>query len=298
MGGWIHFGIAAAILAASAVGFQYLVSVKEWATQKQAIPWPKGIVIDPQTFRWRNMPTDFAGRYVLAEDGELFGTTDGQADGEIILKDDVMDTLGIGTSWDQERLDEGSSNWYVVRIYRDTTKPPGDPFRYWALQVFYYTGALDTVPHVPERCLEAGGASLVSSQEVTIAVPHAVKPWDELLTVRRTLYEVKGELGEIPRLAAQYYIFSLNGLPETSWKTVRLTLAAPWVRYCYFAKIQFYPRMNLYRQVRQTSVEEIDAAAREFVSYFLPEVLRALPMPDDIDALKSLGKPTIDQDSN
>jgi len=291
-GGWVHFCIAAAVLGLSAVGFEYISYVKDWAREKQSVPWPKGVIVDPDAFRWENLP-DTVGRsstqqgqprYVLAGDGELRRNKDGLPDGDTILPDDVLDALGIGTSWDKNRVAQRKSNWYLIRTYRDNDKPVGDPLRYWNLDVYYYTGALDTVPHIPERCMIAGGATLEKSVDVPISVPAARSPWDENLEIRRATFEVTDEITMMTSQYVQYYLFSLNGRPEASWEKVRLGLSYPWIRYCYFAKIQFYPRMPV------TDLAEADKAAEALMDNFLPIILQALPTPEDIKALGSSAK--------
>jgi len=286
--GWVHFGVACLILAGFAVAFPWTVKAMKWVTRKRPVPWPDFVMVDPDTFRWTNLPEQVGGRFFLAGDGELTGQIDGKPDGESMLSDDVMETLGIGTSWDKTRVTERKSNWVSIRVYRDDTRQLGDPFRYWGLEVYYYTGALDTVPHIPERCLVAGGASVASSVDTTFQVPGARKGWDHPLQFRRAVFEVPNPDGLRPHRLTQYYIFSLNGLPESSWENVRLELTKPWVPYCYFAKIQFYPRQ--YTGQAELDVAEIDRAAEEFIGYFLPVILRALPTREEVDALSS-GKP-------
>ena len=104
--------------------------------------------------------------------------------------------------------------------------------------------------------------------------PGARPPWDGQVNFRRALF-ARGA-GKF----VQYYVFSLNGRPETSWEVIRATLSlSPWMRHCYFAKIQFAPYGPI------THVEQTDRAAGEFARHFLPEVLKMLPMPDDIRKL-------------
>lgn len=279
--GWIHFGIAAGLLTVTTFGFNRTIKALEWVTQKDAVPWPESVIVDPDTFRWENLPTRVGDRYILAEDGELSGELDGIPDGEIIPTPDIMASLKIGTSWDKQRVASRRSNWYVIRIYRDTKRDAYDPLRYWQVEVYYYTGGLDLVPHVPERCLVAAGATLVDSVNVNFDIPQAQSPWDEPLRFRRARYEVSDRLKLSSRKYTQYYVFSLNGNPESSWERVRFELAKPWVRHCYFAKIQFAPRGHT------PNTEEADRAARELMNYFLPVVLQSLPMPSDVAALKS-----------
>ncbi|MBX3321731.1 MAG: exosortase-associated EpsI family protein [Phycisphaeraceae bacterium] len=69
-------------------------------------------------------------------------------------------------SWRQvgtdEMLDEdtvktlGTKN-YVSRVYVQKDLPEGKSPQMIELHVAYYTGGIDTVPHVPERCMVAGG---------------------------------------------------------------------------------------------------------------------------------------------
>lgn len=279
--GWVHFGIAVFLLAGSAAGFQYTVETLKWVTQKESVPWPQWVVVDPEILRWENLPEQLGDRFFLAEDGEFGGEPDGLADGELLLEPDVLDSLGIASSWDKARAKDRRSNWHVVRIYRDAKRPPGDPLRYWRLGVYYYTGSLDLVPHVPERCLVAGGATLEDSKEIKFSILHAKKPWNDPVPFRRTRYKVADALKLHSSQYVQYYTFSLNGEPESSWEKVRLHLAKPWVKYCYFSKLQFAPLFPV------DDLEEADQAAKELMNYFLPVILRALPMPSDIEALKA-----------
>ena len=54
----------------------------------------------------------------------------------------------------------GTSN-YVTRTYVEKNPAPGKTPRAVQLHLAYYTGMIDTVPHVPDRCLVGGGMSLV-----------------------------------------------------------------------------------------------------------------------------------------
>ena len=284
--GWIHFGIIAGILAVTAIGFEWTIAALKIVTQKQSIPWPEGVIIDANSFRWANMPEQVGGRFFLVGDGEFSGgEEDGVPDGERILMDDVLDSLKIGTGFDKGRIPDRCSNWHVVRIYRDNSVPVGQPFRYWHLEVYYYTGGMDTVPHIPERCMQAAGARSVGSSDVNFRIPGLPSPWwDQPVKFRRSRFELYDDRSFRTQEVVEYYVFSLNGVPETSWENVRLQLTKPWVRYCYFAKVQFTPLGG------GTRLKELDLAAEEFMGHFLPVILRALPMPSDIEALKSTEK--------
>lgn len=54
----------------------------------------------------------------------------------------------------------GTEN-YLTRTYIEKNPAPGETARLVDLHIAYYTGMIDTVPHVPDRCLVGGGLSLV-----------------------------------------------------------------------------------------------------------------------------------------
>jgi len=276
--GWIHVGIAAAILAISAVSWTATKNAMKWVFHKQAVPWPPSVRVNEEEFRLTSLPEAF-GPYVRAADGELEDHEDGRPDGEVIITGDVLAALKIGTSLDKGRVSERESNWYVSRIYIDTRKRPGQPYRLWRLDVTYYTGGLDKVPHVPERCLAAAGAKGIKSKQVTLHVPGAPKPWDSKLKWQQTRYTAQTPGTFEATARADYYIFSLNGHPQDSWEMVRLELNYPWIRHCYFAKIQFTPLNGI------SDSAEAHREVEKFAAYFLPEVLRMLPMPSDVERL-------------
>jgi exosortase len=57
-----------------------------------------------------------------------------------------------------EVIDELGTEDYLSRTYEDLSVPRGEPGRLIRLHVAYYTGTVDTVPHVPDRCFVGGGA--------------------------------------------------------------------------------------------------------------------------------------------
>ena len=282
--GDLHFLAAAAVLVASAVGWRVAVSALGIVLQKAPVPWPPGVRVDTD-FRLLSLARQFGPYERVEADGECPDPRTGQPvrdhrpDGEILYEPHLMDLLGIGTGYDRTRYDERCSNWYVSRIYRDGRERPGSPYRYWQLDVTYYTGSLDTVPHVPERCLVAGGATVSSSAKVTFRADGVSADWSGDLVFRRTRYEKLTERTGSLWESVQYYTFSLNGRPESAWEKVRGTLTLPGIPHAYFAKIQFAPRDSV------TDLAETDRRAQDFLSQALPEILRALPTRADVQKL-------------
>jgi hypothetical protein len=87
-------------------------------------------------------------------------------------------------SWvqvDQDRLEKaenlevlGTDN-YLTRFYAERN-PTGDRPRVIELHAAYYTGAIDTVPHVPERCFTGAGMNLTGGPWV-LPVPLDTSDW-------------------------------------------------------------------------------------------------------------------------
>jgi len=279
-----HFLIASLLLAATAVGWGTAKKLLGIVFSKSPVPWAAGVEVDEE-FRLKltSLP-ERLGPYRLAADGTMNagqpGEPDGVPDGFRTFPENTLELLHIGTVVDQDRREERQSNWYASRVYVDTR--PGRAFPQWDLEVTYYTGGLDKVPHVPEVCLLAAGASLIDEEcgRASFSAPAAKSPWDRALDFNRTVYEQRNQSGTLYK-GVQYYIFSLNGRPEPMWETVRLELASPFGSYCYFAKIQFSPRQRI------TDVAKTDEAAADFIKNVLPGVLQALPMPRDIQALNA-----------
>jgi len=280
--GWcrlnVHFLIAAVILAVAAAGWNAAISALEWALDKEPVPWPAGVRVHEKHFNLMSLPDevpDWEGKtrfaFIKAD-----SNNDGRPDGELLVGEEQMALLKIGTPTDKKRWPLRRSNWYCVRRYEDVGVEGSR--RRWQLACYYYTGMLDPVPHVGERCLLAAGASFNELGHITFDVPEAPQPWKGKVVFRKILYEKNSQQ------YATYYTFSLNGRPEPDWKIVRFSLMKPWVRYCYFAKIEFGPDEPV------VNPTEADQWAREFIRCFLPKVLETLPMPADVEKARIAGQ--------
>jgi len=280
-----HFLAAAVLLGASAAGWSLAVRVLKIATHKEAVPWPAGVEVNDE-FRMISMPDRFGPYEFVSADGELFRDQkgrprkDGKPDGDGVIDKETMELLKIGTPTDEGNLPKRRSNWFMVRFYRDPRVEAGKGPRYWRAEAYYYTGGVDLVPHVPEICAVAGGAIHLGSEVMPIQVPSLRPPWNGQVGFQRAVFEQSDLDGRASRFI-QYYIFSLNGRPENSRHVVRLKLTSPFVRHAYFAKIQFSPLGAVRDQ------QQVDAAAKEFASHFLPAILERIPMPDDIGKLSA-----------
>lgn len=271
-----HFLIASVILAVAAAGWGAAVNLLKLTTLKRPVPWPAAVKVNNSVdFRLISLADEFGPfKKVQPNDEIMKGLPEGHRDGEIVLSKEIMESLKIGTGVDSKRFSDRSCNWYVSRLYRDTR--PQASVRLWQVDVFYYTGEADTVPHIPEICGGAAGQRVLQSDRVTVSVPEAGPGWAKTVPLMRTrLQDREG------RQSVAYYMFSMNGVFSESRSWVRWELLWPFMRYAYFAKIQFS------RSVMDS--EETDRSAEEFLRYALPEVLKALPTSADVQALEKSG---------
>lgn len=135
------FFVALAILAISAGGFGRLITAYGIHLRKLPIQPPEGrllITLPRETESWVQVGTDE------------------------VLDAEILDTLGTDNT--------------ISRVYVE--KNPADPARPRALQLHtaYYTGMIDTVPHVPERCFVGGGLQK-SSTTAVMELPVSMEEW-------------------------------------------------------------------------------------------------------------------------
>lgn len=152
------FFVALVILAASAAGFGRLIHVYGIHLRKLAIHPPDGRLLV-------NIPSETENWIRLGPD-------------------EVMDAEVIATL--------GTENT-VSRVYIE--KNPADPARPILLNFHaaYYTGMIDTVPHVPERCFVGGGLQK-SSASTVMDLPLDTGEWIADATVPDSL---RGPLGAV-----------------------------------------------------------------------------------------------------
>lgn len=217
--------------------------------------------------------------------------------------------------WKQEGTDHimpeatletlGTHN-YVDRAYVE--RDPKDPKhpRTVLFHLAYYTGSVDTVPHVPERCFVAGGASITGGPFV-IPVPLNRDSWVEdtaasadnraaLGQKEATIYTARlgptssapGSRVRLPRgienldiRISEYtqgsdaktyagYFFIANGALTSSAQNVRLLAFDLHSDYAFYMKVQF-SAFNV------KSPEELAEIASSFLSDMLPDVMLCVP---------------------
>ena len=288
-----HFLVAAAILIVAAAGWEAATTWLGIHARKEPVVWPSGVTVGDD-FRLMSLADDFPllraggapvvdanGKPVIAfkrvAPNDELSRVDPNYRWEVISSTD-LETLSIGTSVDKANLPKRCCNWYVSRIYRDAR--PGAAVGSWRLQAYYYTGGGDTVPHVPEICVAAGGAKLLQDPApatIRLRIPSLAEDWAKDIPFSRAWFRRTDGF-----YAAEYYTFSMNGTFGDSRLWVRWELLNPFIRSAYFAKIQFGPASASPVAPSAATAAAMDGAAEEFLRHALPEVLKALPSPRDV----------------
>ncbi|MFI4881656.1 MAG: exosortase-associated EpsI family protein [Phycisphaerales bacterium JB064] len=194
----------------------------------------------------------------------------------------------------------GTTN-YVTRTYEEKDPPQGESPRSIDIHVAYYTGSIDTVPHIPERCFVGGGMQIGGGTKV-VGLPlddsqwlpmrdapemmdgraytatlargnYSNRPGQRVLLpldprdiqLRVTEFSVPGR----PSLYAGYF-FIVNGEHRSSAEGVRLLAFDLKTDYAYYLKVQFNSQ-------RVQSAEELAEVAGDLLNDLLGELMLCVP---------------------
>lgn len=257
---------AIAILAISAVGLTAAIDFFQLYLRKAPIYPESGLkvgAIPTETESWQRIGPD---RREVAEVEEVLGTTN-----------------------------------YVSRVY--VQKNPADPDRPIALDFHaaYYTGMIDTVPHVPDRCFVGGGMQI---GEILGDLPLALNRDERWVPAEDVPEHLRGQIFKaplsydysdqpgtfvtLPRNPAEIrlrtmkfldskgnalysgYFFVANGGAVSRAEDVRLLAFDLSSYYAYYLKVQV-------TSSTVSSGEELAWAASSLLDELLPELMRCVP---------------------
>lgn len=194
----------------------------------------------------------------------------------------------------------GTTN-YVTRTYEEKNPADGGVPRIIDIHVAYYTGSIDTVPHIPERCFVGGGMQIGEGTRV-VDLPlddsrwlpmrdapevmdgraytttlargsYSNRPGQRVLLpldprqmqLRVTEFSLPGR----PSLYAGYF-FIVNGEHRSSAEGVRLLAFDLKTDYAYYLKVQFNSQ-------RVESPEELAEIASALLDELLGELMLCVP---------------------
>jgi len=130
-----------------------------------------------------------------------------------------------------------------------------------SLAVTYYTGMVDTVAHVPDRCYIADGYDTDGAHRLHFSAG------GKEVDVRFLAFEDTTGVNRVSRNVA--YVFQVNGQYQADPIDVRRVLANLFARYGYYAKIELMTTMA----DRDKSAKVMD----DFLGNALPSIESALP---------------------
>ena len=246
------FVIVTLVLLVSAVGLNGATQYLHLHFKKQAVPLARPLNSFPEQIgAWAQVSID---EPIAHEMQEVLGTD------KYIFRDYVDTRIADAKTLAQFK-DKTPSQRLLMMQQLQMTKPAAVV----NLGLTYYTGLVDTVAHIPDRCYIADG------YEPTI---YSVEPWSALRgregnqNVRYIVFEDQApNRHSFPRNVA--YFFHCNGEFQNDHIAVRKSLASLFEKYGYYMKVEV-----------QTIGLSRDAGAKtlnDFLTGAVPEIEKCLP---------------------
>ncbi|MEM1211710.1 MAG: exosortase/archaeosortase family protein [Planctomycetota bacterium] len=266
----VALGLCAGLLGAGVMAQGIVLSAAGYVLVKQSVPLRDNIkAVSPDAGPWQ----------------EVFE--------EPALPSDIVKELGTQD--------------YFMRHYRDTRVEQPAGYRYAQdgsaqilapnsharVHIAYYTGLPDSVPHVPDRCYMAAGLRPAGRETITLRLdPDRATPAEgggylietdsgepiyvPTLEVPATLFNYndvnRPELGNRQVI----YFFVSNGEFAAGPAGVRRLSYDPTDLYAYYCKVEV--------QIVMPGEEDATQTTNDFISHFLPEVMRILPDWREVEA--------------
>ena len=266
---WTQSGflVAVAILGVAAVGLNAAVQSLQLHFKKQPVALRRELA---------DIPTDLGNWVQVSKDEPLdkevqdaLGTT------HYVIRDYVNKNL---ISSDQLKEFDGKDSHGRQALLAQLQGE--HPEAVVELGLYYYTGLVDTVAHVPDRCYVADGfePSEYETPKWDLG-PNRLgkKPGDEpAIEVRYINFEDQTAAGRVTRRVA--YFFHTEGQFESDPLNVRKQLQDLRKRHGYYAKIELSMQLKDHDQCQ--------AVMQQFLRCAMPEIENCLP---DWDAVEHAG---------
>ncbi|MEM8758463.1 MAG: exosortase-associated EpsI family protein, partial [Planctomycetota bacterium] len=227
---------------------------------------------------------------------------DNRAVSAIPTETDSWVQIGSDRIESAEVIEELGTTNYLNRVFVE--KDPGEGLepRVVELHLAYYTGQIDTVPHVPERCFIGGGMQRAAeSTEIPLELdrsrwlpdPNAPEGTEPVFTARTSTkwsdsrgrrvrlpegienaaIRVSGY--DIPRVGRIFagYFFVANGGTVASADGVRLLAFDLSEDYAFYLKVQ----INATESPRMQTREDLVEASADLLDELLPDIMLCVP---------------------
>lgn len=259
------FLVVVVILLAAALGLNAAVSFMQLHFKKEAVPLARPLgAIPAQLGTWVQVSQDKA---LDSEIQDVLGTD------QYIFRDYVDERLVPAVA---ERFKDKNEEERRAELQRIRARLPSAVV---SISVTYYTGMVDTVAHVPDRCVTADGYEPKPDENQTVPwaigrdLPVAAKRQDssgqptDQVEVRYINFEDQTGASNVTRSIA--YFFHTNGDFVASPLEVRQKLAYLLERRAYYAKIETMTTMD--------NSQESARVMTDFLTNALPAINNCLP---------------------
>lgn len=208
---------------------------------------------------------------------------------------------------------------YITWVYHDTSRSPNEAGAFIRMHLPYYTGTIETVPHVPDRCLVETGQVVGKKTFPTVQLhPATYRPAEQRPGVAMTKVDgqtVHAPGASVPMTMLEFaktermphpfcvtYFFIANGQFVADPEGVRLKAFDLANEYAYFAKVELMPVMRIQLRDRYGKPKTNDAgeplygyipyadgpeqalsAVSDFLSAALPEIMACLPDMHEVE---------------
>ncbi len=252
------FLIVIGVLALSAVGLNVAVSALQLQFKKEAVPLKQELsTLPPRLGDWvqvsKDEPLDHELQSTLATDKYVFRDF---VNTKLVSPVDLAKFEGLGS---RERKD------LVSQIQA------AKPSAVISLALTYYTGMVDTVAHIPERCYVADGYQPSDTPETLSwdMGPNRLgkTPGDPKIDVRFINFEDQTGARRVTKRVA--YFFFANGKYESDPLSVRQTLQDLRAKHGFYSKVEL-----------MAIIPDHDECARvmsDFLKSVMPEVEKCYP---------------------
>lgn len=180
---------------------------------------------------------------------------------------------------DLQQLEELKTQAGKERAAMLATMQREHPQAVMSLGLYYYTGLVDTVAHIPDRCYIADGYD-VSSYQTRTNQRFGTYPDGSDRVVSYNYINFEDQTGQQRESKNVAYLFHVNGHYESSPLGVRRSLQNLFERYGYYAKMELMTVSPSHADdpAGQRAAQDSSLAAMDsFLSVALPQFERCMP---------------------
>ena len=225
---------------------------------------------------------------------------------------DVWQQVGEEREYDAAIIESLGTSQFIDRIYAVNGQPEKG---YLTLHIAYYSGTIDDVPHIPERCWDAAGLDQMGdSTRLSLAVDQSDWVSTDVVNVGsglsydavKVVHPVTGAeqmvnlpVGDLELMTSVFtttqdpdmrrvggYFFIANGRTCASSFAVR-GLAFDWTQeYAYYCKVQFSGAFKVSVH-GDDFLDTYQGQVTELSEQLLPDLMRCLPDWSEVEAVSS-----------